>query len=262
MEKKAISQEVILPSRGHLYGESIPGGNLLVTAMTTQEERILAGSGSRVEAKLDIIIEKCAKLQGKIRAEDLLLSDRFYLLIMIRSLSYGSSYGLDVKCPDCNVRTRQEINLQKDLDIRYWPEEGPVTEPFETTLPHSGDTIGFHLLRGKDEKSLARYTKKRLQRGDDDLGDPAYIQRIAYQIRLINGEEVTPIRAQEYTEKLFSMDSLTLRDAYEEKDCGADVEIVRECRACDSEFTIMLPFTAEFFRPRRRKVQADSAERI
>ena len=255
--KKTLSMKVTLPSRGQLYGGLLPSGEVEVSAMTTMEEKILAGSGGTASSKLDTILSRCTKLPEGIKADDLLISDRFYLLLIVRSLSYGSKYGYQVRCPDCSTRSDKEIDLLTDLDVKLYPEGSPVAEPFHIKLPHSGDDLGFRLLRGSDEKAITKFSESKFAKVDD-VGDPAYIHRMARQIKNINGKDVNVLEAQAYVEKMYSPDSLALRDAIEEADCGTDMEVKEECRNCGSHYETTLPFTVEFFRPRRKKVRTNS----
>lgn len=247
---KTTQTELTLPSRGYLYGESVPGGKVRISAMTTLEEKVLAGAGDKPDFKLDTIFNRCVKFTDeKFRAEELLISDRFYLLIFIRSLSYGPEYGYKVKCPDCGSKFRKEISLLTDLECKHWPEDKPVTEPFSVTLPITEDIVEFRLLRGSDERAIAKYTKKRFETVNE-IGDPAYIQRMARHIVSVNGSEMSLINSQPYVEKMQGRDSQKFRRAVEDADCGIQLEREEECRNCGSDIEQILPFTVEFFRPR------------
>lgn len=248
-EARPLVSVVQLPSMGYLYGGVMPEGKLEVSAMTTQEEKILAGGASSGTSKLSILIKRCCKLPKGLTAGQLLVVDRQYLLLMIRALSYGADYQFRVKCEECDTKFPYVLNLISGLPLERYAEQ--CSEPFKVDLPHSGDTIEFRLLRGDDEELIAKETKQRFQRSSE-VGDPGYITRLALHIVTIEGEERNRVDKEIYIRKMYAPDSLAFRNQIDEDTPGISPDLGIECPRCGEDIEMGLPLTAEFFRPKSR----------
>lgn len=240
-----------LPSGGLLYAGKIPFGTIEYYPMTAREEKMLAGAKGSAGSVLDLILKSCVKLDG-ITVGELLTADRFFILLILRSTSYGSEYKFNMTCGACNQRFQHKVTLD---DVDTFPIktlDADATEPFEVTLPASQDVIKFRLLRGDDEKAIQKYADQAFSRGDT-AGDPTYTYRIARHVTAINSTDYDVSRISEvnrYIEKLIGRDSVALRNAIEKADCGVDITIRMNCPKCDDFIEQSMPMTAEFFRPR------------
>jgi len=256
-----------LPSQGLLYDGELREGKVTISPMGTKEESLLVSRKGRSDAHLilDKIIARC--LQTSFNLDNMLVADRFYILLMIRNLSYGSNYGYKVKCPECGEKFKKDIRIPDDFTITIL-DEG-VKEPFYADLPRCRKRVGFHLLRVEDEKAVEKYTAHEYRRSQQD-GDPGYIYRLARHIVSIDdipepregedeeGEsasftptEVNLEQALELCETLIGIDSSAFKDAIAKNDCGVNLLIKAECPNpnCGDDFESLLKFTPEFFRP-------------
>ena len=239
--------DVTLPSRGLLYGDKGPKeGILRCYPMTTKEEKLIAGARGIMTDLFDSVLTSCTDLKGFPVAE-LLSFDRFFLLIKLRSESYGPVYRFNVTCPSCGVSNPNELNLNEDLDLKTLSPD--ATEPFSVKLPRSGDTIEFRLLRGKDEKAILNYQQRAIQRGV--RGDASYTYRLAKHVISVNGNPFTEVlKALEYVEGMIGADSQAFQEMIEDVEAGYDTEFSMNCGNCNEYIERFMPFSANFFRPR------------
>ena len=239
---------VHLPSEGRLYEGKIPDGIIEARPMTTAEEAILYSAAGDGISKIDNIINACVITRDP-DPKDLLLIDRFYILLMLRTRSFGGRYDFPVRCQGCQVQFKANVDLAEDLEVHPMAED--VIEPFEATLPINGDTLQMRFLRGRDEARIARQAK-RVRMQSSDPADPSYLYRLALQIVGINGKDVQIVEAERYVRQLDVGDSAEMRQKTDELEGGADTRIYIDCTSCGYINEMELPFTAEFFRPNSR----------
>jgi len=257
-----VAEYMTLPSMGLFYGGAIPEGKVEYFPMTAREEKILAGGFKDGNQLIDTIIKACVPTLT-IPVEDLLIGDKFFMMLVIRAASYGSKYGMMITC-DCGQQFRHEVDLgftgedaEEGFDEEFSnvfkikvPEEG-AKEPFLVQLPKSKDMVEFRLLRGKDEKAIAKYAEQNMsKRKSKEDGNPAYIYRIARHIVSVNGDELSTMDTMAFVEDLIGYDSAALRNAIDAVDVGIDTQFTTECPKCDSVIESSLALGPEFFRPK------------
>jgi hypothetical protein len=250
--KNPMAQEYELPSRGYLYGDKLPDGRVYLSPMTIQEERLLLSMGKNRVRTFSALIDRCLEAPG-MQAQDFCSGDRFFMLLMIRVLSYPQSneYHFDLDCPACRTRFAHSVNLGDGLRIRQLlPGEG---EPFEVMLPMAGKKLGLRYLRGTDEEKIEEFTRREMARSGATLGgDPAYVYRLAKYVSEIDGSEVPEAAALSFCESLMSADSVAISNCIEENEIGVELLLEYSCPRCGHLFEEDMPFTTEFFRPGRR----------
>jgi hypothetical protein len=177
---------VQVPSKGLLYGNKLPDGLVEVAALTAREEKLIAGAVGDVHEMIDALLGRCM-LTKTISPQEMLLSDRLFILFNIRANSYGPKYGWETTCRSCRQPFRHTMDIPGDVEVAWLTDESE--EPFEVALPISGHKVGFRLLRGFDEQKVVKYVQLQARRGKvgGGWGDPAYSYRVALQIM-----EITP----------------------------------------------------------------------
>jgi len=245
--QQKLSREftVQLPSRGVLYEGKLPEGKIVLRPLTTAEESILYSPSGDGVTKISNIINSCI-VSKDLPPEDLLLIDRFFILIDLRTRSFGPFYDVPLKCQFCDAQTKSRLDIREELEVKYM-EDG-LEEPFDVKLPICGDTLQFRLLRGKDELSIARYSK-RIRMQSVDVGDPSYQYRLATQIVGVNGKELERLGKEQYVKRLDMGDTNAFRLEVEKVEGGVDTTILLDCRNCGATNQMEMPFTIEFFRP-------------
>lgn len=244
---KPVTASVELPSRGLYYDDGLaPNGRVEIKPMSAREEKLVAGiKGNNVDDIIDIILSRC--LINKISPDNLLVTDRFYLLFALRANSYGEDYTFDLSCPHCEATAKYTVKIPGDLEMVYPETSDP--EPFSVTLPDSKIEVQFRLLRGKDTKAIKNYVDKEIKRGNYTEGDPGYIYRIAKHLVGVNGRTLDALTAMELVSRISAKDCSFLKNRIDSKNPGLKTDIIKACLVCGKEIVTDLPMTAEFFRP-------------
>jgi hypothetical protein len=248
-----------LPSRGVLYEDKIPDGVVQVRKMGVDEEEKILGSGAGGLERIEIVLRNCTKLPNEFKHEDLLITDRMALLLAFRTVTFGPHYSFNYKCQYCGAMAKANVNILEDFDektpeslaldkAKAGDEDWALHEPFEVVLPDENVAVDVRFLRGKDELSLAKRSK-RVRMQSNDPGDPSYKYRIALQIVHIDGEELPIGKKELFVRKLTATDSARLRIAVDEIEPGIDLRVYPDCGSCGATNEMVMPFQLEFFRP-------------
>jgi hypothetical protein len=242
----------VLPSKGKFYPlELCPEGKIELMPMSGRTEKLIAGiRGNNVDEVIDTVLRRC--LVTKLDPDEMLITDRLFALMVLRSNSYGEEYNFDITCPHCEVKGKYIVNIPSDFPVDYAKED--AAEPFEISLPVTGLKVNYRLLRGKDSKEIKKQVEGELERMGSKEGDPAYIQRLARSITAVNGKPFDNIlTALTFCERLPAKDLRYISVAIEENTPGILLTVKKECSACGKKIETDLPITAEFFRPKFTK---------
>lgn len=238
---------VKLPSNGRLY-EDIPT-ELTIRAMTTAEEKLILGSTSA--DAFDRILKNCVVNPPNIDIGKLVSSDKHFLMLKLRTHTYGSNYNVTCKCPECRKKIELEVNLD-DFPVAELPDD--FEEPIEFDLPVNGDKLACKLLRGSDLESIHRQSKKLAKSMKLSPDELAFDLRMAKYITKINGEPVEDsFQVLKYVQTLHGQDSAYFWFKLNEVELGYDTTIEVECPNCGNDFETVMPITTEFFRPKFRQ---------
>lgn len=256
--------ELQVASKGHFYGDAFPDGLLHVEPWGTKEERTLISPNINYDETITRLITRLTDCP--LPPDDLLLVDRQHIFIYMRCLSYGGDYSFFFKCSECGQKVKHQMDLEKDLDVRYVDDkemlEGlglrgidELQEPFTFILPGQAKELGWRMLRGKDERAVDRFVRRMSKRtqGSDEKED--YIYRTALRIMSFDGKPVTDINeAMTIAESLKGKDALAMRQAVESVDFGIETEIEAVCKNCGYPNDMRMPLEKTFFRPERKVI--------
>lgn len=244
---------VEIPSHGYLYGkvtndpDILERGSIKIRPMTVHEEKILTTSRIVKSGQaLDMIFDNCIK--SDIRSGDLLSSDRVFLMLWLRSISYGNLYKFNLTCQNssCGKRFEYEVDLSEHPIKEI--EDPDVKEPFEITLPIMKYKVWVRLPRGKDEIEIIKMQNKPKKINDTD---ESIVQRLSSVIQKIedpDGNEVPADQYQAFVESLVGRDASAIRNALDRNDAGVEDIKGIQCPHCDFEFDTPIPITENFFR--------------
>ncbi len=236
----------VLPSKGLLYGGKVDP-NITLRHITTSEEKKLLASTS--DDALDKLIESCVVAPKDFNIKLLNPADKHFLMLKLRTHTYGSEYHVTGKCPDCNHKADYKIDLD---EFPIYELDDDFTQPIMFTLPVSQDKLGVKVLNGSDLESIRRQSKKLSKVLSVDKSELEYVLRMAKHIVSINGEEVDEGSAQGYVEKMHARDSAYFWFKLDEVRIGYDTTIETTCPNCRNDIEFEMPINKEFFRPKFR----------
>jgi hypothetical protein len=173
--------------------------------------------------------------------DDVLLGDKFYVLVQVRIATYGDEFEFSAQCPDCEERFRWELKLS-DLPVKRLATEDleafAGNQPLVTHVPSDGRLVKFRLPTGRDEKTIAKL------KGADD----ATIRLTASRIVELDGENERR-KIQEALEDCSLADLMKLLKEFDKRDCGVETTIETECPDCLGRKAVPLPLGQGFLLP-------------
>jgi len=246
---------VSLPSRGILYPKGTPmnSGKLSLTPMTMVEEAIFNTPGGD---SIDRMLKRC--IAETVEVNSLIGSDKFFLFLMLRAISYGPEYTFNWTCPSrknmresCGHKNTKTVNIPDDFQMKYLDDAD--VEPFTVRLPDSQREISFRLMRGYDEPVIERYSKgletQRKQGITVENTVPAF--RLSRQILKVDGKDVTNAPEEKLMAFIISLpakDVQFLKAQVSFYTPGISTDVTLVCDSCGYVQEGDLPFTATFFR--------------
>lgn len=247
---KIPDEFIALPSGGIVYAPESPlykKEGVYLRSMTVQDEDIL---NSRAYAKKGItitkLLESCITDPG-IDVKQMISADRNSLLVALRVISYGAEYSADVKCEFCGYTNRDfEFNLAQLPFKRL--QLNPIVEgsnQFELELP-SGRKAVLRFLTGQQEEEILQIAERSQKK---NLGDANLVStRLKYSIVSIDGEK-DRIKLDRVIRQMPVRDSASIHKFFEKHEPGIDMKVEFACQDCGEEARILMPLSAQFFRP-------------
>jgi hypothetical protein len=241
---------VALPTKGWYYPETSPltSGDVEIKQMTAREEDIMANQELiRKGTVLDKLLQSML-INKEIDVGELLVPDKNAILMAIRRFAYGDKYPVHITCPNCNHRSRVDIDLSA-VQERLVPETGAprFTNSFPFTLPKSKVSITYKLLNQRDddkiEKELAGL-KKINKEGSGEL-----TTRMKYIITSVNGDDSAETIRNFVDEQLLAADSRALREHIRANTPDLDMSFDFACESCNLERRLDIPVGASFLWP-------------
>ena len=243
-------QSVPLPSRGVIYpvDSGMHGKDeVSIKAMTAREEDILT---SRALIKKGTVITEL--LNSAIVDEgfdpDVLLSgDRNALMTALRVTGYGTDYNVEVDCPACGARTKQQFNLA-ELPIQRLEIEpvAPGANLFEVELPMTKKNVRFKFLTGADERDISVMNDRKKKQGVKV--DNLVTTRLTYSIVSVEGI-TDKAKIGFFIRGMPAGDSLFLRKYIDKNEPGIEMKSWMDCTSCFETSEVRLPMGAAFFWP-------------
>ena len=244
------TETIPLPTRGIVYNveSSLHNREVVdIKAMTAKEEDILT---SRALIKKGTVISELISsclIDKNIEVEDMLLGDRNAVMTALRITGYGSEYSLNIECPECNKKSRQDFDLSK-LPIKRLAIE-PVAagcNVFEFDLPVTKQTARFKFLTGKDEKEISVVQERQKKQGQ--TSDNFVTTRLKYALIAV-GKVKDKSKIQMFISHMPARDSLALRKYMDKHEPGIEMKAWMQCPHCQESSEVRLPVGANFFWP-------------
>jgi len=181
-------ESVPLPSRGVCYPTDSPlygQETIEIRAMTAREEDILT---SRALIKKGTVITELLRscfVNKSINPDDMLAGDRNAVMTALRITGYGADYRVEVDCPACSTRSKQNFNLA-DLPIKRL-SINPIADganAFDFNLPVTKKEVRFKFLDGRDEEEIMVMSERKKKTGLS--GENLVTTRLKHSILSVN----------------------------------------------------------------------------
>ena len=241
---------VPLPSGGVTYSpSSVLHGreSVEIRAMTAKEEDILT---SRALIKKGTVIShllnNCIITQGA-NADMMLSGDRNAVMVALRITGYGSGYNVEVGCPSCGEKSKQEFDLST-LEVKrltLQPVEIGCNE-FEFELPVTSKRVRFRFMTGRDEQDIMKMQERLKKTGS--VGNKLVTQRLQHAVVSVAGI-IDKTKLGMFIQNMPARDSLALRHFIDENEPGIDMSVWMECPSCFEQSQVRLPLGPSFFWP-------------
>lgn len=244
-------EAVPLPSNGVIYPEGSPlhlAETVEIKAMTAKEEDILT---SRALIKKGTVITSLLQsciVDKRINVDSMISGDRNAVMTAIRVTGYGEAYNVEVDCPACGEKNKQEFNLS-ELPIKRL-EISPVNEGenlFEFVLPITKKKVKFKFLTGLDEQEISQELERRKKKLGVET-DTLVTTRLQYAVQEIDGIKDKGKIAQ-FIRNMPANDSRKLRKFMDDNEPGIDMKAWMTCTSCSEASEVRLPMGASFFWP-------------
>lgn len=247
-----VYTEITLPSLGKFYNgaDGPTDGVLHIRPMTGQEEQIF-GTPRLIKKNqgLDMILNQCIQEGNRYNVSNFLAIDRTFLLIYLRGISYSREYEVEIKCPACERRFNEVIDLDS-LIVENCPEDLNA-ENLVCTLPDSGFKVHYKLLRGVDEVKIREHQERK----NKEFSATGVDDTFSYQLSLaiVECAELTdPVELNVLLKRLKIVDTNYLRNVILKPAFGVDTKVDVMCSYCNENIEMELPFDASFFFPKVR----------
>jgi hypothetical protein len=175
-------------------------------------------------------------LKGLLRGiepDKLTLGDRLYIIIWECINSYTDTLRVQAICPNCIKEIEVSIDL-KSLEVTQLPET--FVQPYEVTLPVSGEKMYLRLFTVEDDIEVERYNQN---------NDDGYLYRYARSV-------VSDLDILQILEKFRNMkakDLMRIRAFHEKFYHGPEMLSKVICPKCEREVEVDVPFRLDFFFP-------------
>jgi len=243
------TQFILLPSEGRGYPEGHPLGgkeSIEVRYMTAKDEDILS---SPALLKKGIAIDRFLEnvlMDKKFPVDSLLIGDKNAILIGSRISGYGNLYETEMTCPSCGAKNGMTFDLN-NKHITSGCEDGKNEKGnYELQLPVSKVNLEIRLLRSKDEKAMI----KKIAKIEKTKGENTTLTD-QYKMMILTAQgETDRSLINQFVDLMPIEDSRALRDFYKQKNPTIEIIDIFECRSCEYEQELEVPFGADFFWPK------------
>ena len=243
---------VELPTKGRFYPEGHPLHNVDVVEikhMTAKDEDILT---SKALLKKGLAIDRFLQniiVDKRIRVEDLYVGDKNAIIVSSRINGYGREYSTRVTCPVCS--SADEFTFDLGTAKVKTPDEAECKhlseDKFLVKLPKMNVDVIIRLLTGKDEKKLLQINERAKKQKMPEANLTTQLMMFIVSVNDVSD----PLVIRNLVQNMPASDSRFLRDAY--KNLCPDIDLTQwySCDVCGNEEEMEVPFTTDFFWPKR-----------
>jgi len=243
--------DVTLPSKGKIYSLDHPLCNeesVEIKCLTAKEEDIMTSPALIKNGTVLTRMLHSVLLNKMVDPDSLLVGDKNALLIAARITGYGANYTVELECPACKEKYKEEFSLN-GLKIKPLGAE-PLQENmnlFDFVLPISGHKVNFKLLTSADEAEISK-VNERLKKATGKQSDSTVTLRLKYSVVSINGEQDRS-KINSMVENMIAGDARALRKYINQISPNIDMKKWTTCKSCSEESEVEVPLGVSFFWP-------------
>lgn len=243
-------ETVPLPSLGTVYSTESPlyrQETIDIKAMTAKEEDILTSRALIKKGTVITHLLKSCLMDKRVDPDEMLTGDRNALMTAVRITGYGADYRVEVDCPACGEKSKQDFDLtQLPIKRLTIPPIAEGANLFEFLLPVSKKRVRFKFLTGADEAELAVVQERKKKQGM--AADNLVTQRLMFSVQSVEGiTDKTKIAT--FIRNMPARDSLELRRHIDNNEPGVEMKSWMDCPSCLEHSEVRLPIGAAFFWP-------------
>lgn len=246
MNNYTIHETYTLPSLGKIYDVEV-NPNVIIKSMTTEQEQKRLAITDYPYKMLCEIIDDCIVDPIGISSYDMCIGDYQFLLYKLRTVTYGSDYAMDVRCPYCGYTRKETISLDELSTIEY-SEEFDKYRTFKLPKTESEIVLNIQTPRMLDEvTNKAKEYKAKFP----EASDPTLTFTLKSLIKTIDNKKPDPLKVEQWIKNLPMADVNTIITYAEKMNnlLGVDTSLIMKCDVCGLYHESKLAMSQEFFRP-------------
>ena len=173
--------------------------------------------------------------------EEIMISDKLYILLWLRANTYPESgYSIPFVCSSCEKQSTYDFKVD-DIDINYIRDDINFEEPLELS---TGDFVVFKYPRVKDEIRIQRFkdsVRKAYSKYDDDT------LSMVTAINSVNGKNMTVMETHDFLNntKIYSQ----IKGYISDFNFGISSVLNVKCNSCGGQTQTGITFREEFTIP-------------
>lgn len=243
-----IAEDCTLPSRGLIYSSPI-NPDLKLRSMSVMEEmKRLSATETPYKVMCDIIEDCIVGDKPALSVYDMCLGDYQYLLVKLRTVTYGADYKMSVRCPVCGGVSEIVCSLD-DLAVIEYDES--VKDLKQIHLPVCDKDIELKFQTPRILDDIAKRKREIMKASPELLVDPGFALTLQAMIRSVDGKVMNPAALENFVNKMKMRDAnlLMQRAVKLNESVGLNTDFVTKCKHCEAEIPTTFRITGEFFGP-------------
>tara|TARA_Y100001970_G_C14163151_1_gene819722 strand:+ start:553 stop:1413 length:861 start_codon:yes stop_codon:yes gene_type:complete len=243
------TESVPLPSKGAVYQADHPLYNqetVEIRAMTAREEDILTSKALIKKGTVITELLRSCIVDKRVNPQDLLIGDRNAIMTALRITGYGASYQVEVGCPSCGEKSKQDFNLSElPINRLKSPPIADGANVFECKIDDK-ITIRYRYLTGADEAAITQATERKKKQGfqSDNLITTRYLNQVVAVNDITDRTKISM-----FVQKMPTRISRALRKHMDDNEPGIEMKARMQCPHCFEESEVGMPLGASFFWP-------------